>query len=393
MENGQSTLLCDSDFSGRYSVVKDNSKNWDGTPGLRKLWLNQPSLKPNVINNDEHNTSTVYTVYGSENQVDESIAARTISSPKKKNTVKKNFCDEVSFYNFFSSTPGLIIAMALNLFMSMSFGQAFFPTEWVFPAGISSAIGVQMFLFSTIVCQLVMTTMSDFSTAMGCMMVENIPFMHIMCKIILSENNNVLDETIFSTIFVTYGLTSIAVGLFFYLLGKFKIGNSVYFFPRHVIIGCIGGIGIFIIQTSIEVSTNKTWVWSFDTILNVFLNEKIGFKILATCGFETVLRIILSIFHAPLFPPFYFISIPPLFYFILYIFGISVDVAHENNWFFKSVEQTNFLQIWTLIDFSVVNWSAIGKCVPTIIALTIFRFFFLKKLLLLLFNKNKNCVV
>jgi MFS superfamily sulfate permease-like transporter len=41
----------------------------------------------------------------------------------------------------------------------------------------------------------------------------------------------------------------------------------VYFFPRHVIIGCIGGIGIFIMTTGIEVSADHAWSWDPEVLV------------------------------------------------------------------------------------------------------------------------------
>lgn len=143
-------------------------------------------------------------------------------------------------------TPGLLIALLLNLFLSMSFGQAFFPASWKFPAAVPHSIGVQMFLFSTCICQVVMTMLSEFPCAMGMMMVENIPFMHILAQSAMEADGQGYEA--FATLFVMYAVSTIFVGVCFYLLGKFEIGNAVYFFPRHVIIGCIGGIGIFIWQ-------------------------------------------------------------------------------------------------------------------------------------------------
>jgi hypothetical protein len=51
-----------------------------------------------------------------------------------------------------------------------------------FPEEVPRAIGVQMFLLSTVICQLTMTMMSSFPMAVGQMMVENIPFMHVVCS-------------------------------------------------------------------------------------------------------------------------------------------------------------------------------------------------------------------
>jgi hypothetical protein len=43
-----------------------------------------------------------------------------------------------------AGAPALVIAVLLNLFFGVSFGQAFFPTSWVFPPGVPRAIGVQV---------------------------------------------------------------------------------------------------------------------------------------------------------------------------------------------------------------------------------------------------------
>ena len=43
-----------------------------------------------------------------------------------------------------AGTPALIIAILLNLFFGVSFGQVFFPTSWNFPDSVPRAIGVQV---------------------------------------------------------------------------------------------------------------------------------------------------------------------------------------------------------------------------------------------------------
>ena len=46
-----------------------------------------------------------------------------------------------------AGTPALVIAILLNLFFGVSFGQVFFPTSWIFPDSVPRAIGVQVNLF------------------------------------------------------------------------------------------------------------------------------------------------------------------------------------------------------------------------------------------------------
>ena len=43
-------------------------------------------------------------------------------------------------------------------------------------------------------------------------------------------------------------------GVVFWTMGRFKLGYIVGFIPRHILIGCIGGVGWFLIQTGFEVS-------------------------------------------------------------------------------------------------------------------------------------------
>lgn len=44
-------------------------------------------------------------------------------------------------------------------------------------------------------------------------------------------------------------------GLTFFLLGFFRLGSLLGFFPRHILVGCIGGVGVFLIITGLNVAT------------------------------------------------------------------------------------------------------------------------------------------
>jgi len=74
------------------------------------------------------------------------------------------------------------------------------------------------------------------------------------------------------TLFFLFGFSSVIVGLGFYALGKFELGRVVYYFPAHVLIGCIGGIGVFITLASFEVSTGSSFTFSMDG-LETFLDN------------------------------------------------------------------------------------------------------------------------
>ena len=48
-----------------------------------------------------------------------------------------------------------------------------------------------MFLLSTVICQITLTLTSSFPMAMGQMMVENIPFMHVICRIAIQNQGKI----------------------------------------------------------------------------------------------------------------------------------------------------------------------------------------------------------
>lgn len=48
---------------------------------------------------------------------------------------------------------------------------------------------------------------------------------------------------------VAFALSSILMGLTFFALGAMKLGSLSEFFPRHILVGCIGGVGAFLFIT------------------------------------------------------------------------------------------------------------------------------------------------
>mmetsp|Transcript_29741 Transcript_29741/g.45337 ORF Transcript_29741/g.45337 Transcript_29741/m.45337 type:complete len:754 (-) Transcript_29741:1325-3586(-) len=220
-------------------------------------------------------------------------------------------------------------------------------------------------------------------------MVENIPFYHALANVVIDEQGYGIDAL--GTLFFIFGISSLLVGAVFYTLGKLEYGSVVYYFPSHVLVGCIGGIGVFIIVTAMEVTLDMTFSFdaqSFATLVSHL--PQVSLVIL----FEATLRILeyvtLDSTGRPRFPllsPVYFCLLTPLFYLGLWILDIPILKAEEEGFFFPGSENTcgsetcsgwstiwneDIAAIWSVIDFSTISWTAVGKCIPTMIALTAF---------------------
>ena len=70
---------------------------------------------------------------------------------------------------------------------------------------------------------------------------------------------------------VAFALSSVLTGLTFFLLGYLRLGVVIGFFPRHILVGCIGGVGVFLIQTGLVII-----VFGFDLSGLAFLMSVFG---------------------------------------------------------------------------------------------------------------------
>ncbi len=324
--------------------------------------------------------------------------------------------------NAFRQIPAVALIAMFHLMIGIPFGVSYFsigwkePTEFYeastnstnvsttgtdvingpFPIHGKNALGIRMFLFSTIIGQIVFTFKSGFHNPIGLQMVENVPFCQALTAIAIEHCGYGIEAL--STLFVMFGLSSIIVGAVFYSLGKLELGRIIYFFPSHVMMGLIAGIGIFIGKTGVEVTINTVFSIESAFVKHLDLLSVVIF-------FELLLRILDRLNHAygdggkpffSLLSPIFFCLITPIFYIALWALGCKVDDAEKNGYFFPPLtdgcsssdcsssssafglflESTIFnkdvLDMWRVIDFSVVSWSAIVDSIPTLVALTVF---------------------
>lgn len=253
-----------------------------------------------------------------------------------------------------------------------------------FPLPNKEALGIRMCLFSTLIGQLVMTFASKFDAAISFQMIENLPFFHTLATIAIANQGYGMQSL--STLFFLFGFSTVMVGLVFYLLGRLDLGRVVYFFPNHVLVGCIGGIGVFILISSIEVTNNDSFSWDlngFNSLIDNF--HLIGVVLL----FELTLRILTWKLkgHIPLLAPIYFCSVPFLFYGCLWLLQVDIATAEEMGYFFappsedkNAATQSLFDRVFNIdtfdllriVDFSTISWTAVYQSTGTMIALCAF---------------------
>ncbi len=308
--------------------------------------------------------------------------------------------------SFLEEIPAILVTLLINVMAAIPFGVSYFPLGWSndaeidassessgingpFPLAGKEALGIRMFLLATITGQIVLAIASKFNSPVSSQLIENVPFYHALAGIVIVEQG--YGPEALSTLFFLFGLSSVVTGILFLGLGRAGLGKILHYFPSHVLVGFIGGIGVFIVIASVGVLTGEELRFSAQGLGQLVSN----FGLLApTLAFECVLRALMVLLTdktgkpiVPLLAPFYFLSIVPVFYIGLFFYGIDMDEATNRGYFFPSVSpedetqtsETQFsmidsqvLDIFRVIDFRTISWTAVVKSSGTVLGLALF---------------------
>lgn len=144
------------------------------------------------------------------------------------------------------------------------------------------------------------------------------------------------DEVITTTI-TAYAISSILTGAVFFLMGVCRFGYIVGFIPRHILIGCIGGVGWFLVATGLEVTarldgnlnydgTTLRKMFQLDTIFLWFIPLMLA--IFLYCSTKTI--------NSKYYLPTFILTIPAVFYFFVFaIDELNPTDLRNKGWIFN----------------------------------------------------------
>lgn len=172
--------------------------------------------------------------------------------------------------------PAVFVGLILNILDALSYGMILFPLGNPIFANLGPA-GISIFYVSTIVSQVIFSTGSIFRGGVGSELIEVVPFFHNMASTITSIVGEENPDAVIATTIFCFSLSSLVTGAVFFAMGALKFGYLVGFIPRHILIGCIGGVGWFLVQTGFEVSSRLegSFHYDFTTLRLLFRAETV----------------------------------------------------------------------------------------------------------------------
>nr|UJH94443.1 ST.5 [Starmerella bombicola] len=272
--------------------------------------------------------------------------------------------------------PAVLVGSLLNILDGLSYGMILFPLGLSVFSGLESA-GLSLFYTSTIIAQLVFSLGgSGFNSCIGSEMIEIVPFFHALAISISRKLADRPSEEIIATTLVSFAVSSIITGLTFFLLGWLKLGALVGFFPLHILLGCIGGVGWFLIATGVEVSARLQGGVEYNlTTLSYLFGS---FEVISQWGSCLALAALLMYserrLRHPLVVPTILVSSFLLFHAVVAILpNVTLTTARDHGWVFPAQQAgESWYWIYTFYQPSLIHVGPIVECIPVMLALNFF---------------------
>lgn len=157
-------------------------------------------------------------------------------------------------------------------------------------------------------------------------------------------------DAVIATTITSFAISSMLTGVVFYLMGRFKLGYVVGFIPRHILIGCIGGVGWFLIATGFEVSARlEEFHYDLDTGRKLIQPDTLPLWIIPL-ALAVILFGLQRKITSKYFLPIYILSVPIFFYFFVFsIDSLEPENLRQAGWIFEAPEAGQpWWYFWTL---------------------------------------------
>lgn len=175
-------------------------------------------------------------------------------------------------------------------------------------------------------------------------------------------------KALMATTITAYAMSSIMTGMVFGILGAFRLGSLVNFFPRHILIGCIGGVGFFLFVTGVEVSARieGNLEYNLATAEKLFRGDTI-----ALWTVPLVLAIVLltarRFWASPYLVPGFFVSTAAIFYIVVAaVADLNIPLMRQYGWVFNAVESG--VPFYNFYSYYGNSWSIVMASIILIVS-------------------------
>jgi SulP family sulfate permease len=250
--------------------------------------------------------------------------------------------------------PSLVTSSVLTM-MTVVLSVSFVALIFVDPISGFVGEGTNLMLRTAVVAAVGMALFSSYAGMIAVPQDRVVPIVALMASLIIQRmKDHAPPENIAMTVIAAIAVTALVVGLVFYFLGAYRLGNIVRFIPYPVIGGFLAGSGWLLLIGSIRVMSGRTF--SLTDPASFFAS---GFFVnwlpCAAFGLVTYFAVRFSRHYLTL-PMLVFAGIV-LFYVWLNLEHLGWSVARAHNWVLSPAARP--VPVHAISSFSLIDWRTI----------------------------------
>ncbi len=188
--------------------------------------------------------------------------------------------------------------------------------------------GITMMLMGQLIVCLFIAFYSPLKGEMACIQTSPAIVVMVIINNIISSNPNISDHELFMLATSAIIITTLTTGLFFILLGHFKLGELVRYIPYPIIAGFLAGAGWLAAQGGVDFLLGTDTHSYFEALLNPAQR----LKLLSGVGFGFGLFYALNRYSGFLALPIILTLAISIFYLVLFVNTISIAEISAQGW-------------------------------------------------------------
>lgn len=257
-----------------------------------------------------------------------------------------------------------LVGGAIVLPLVISFALLIFQGE----LAVFAARGIGMVLLGSLIMQLVVTFTSSMPGMIGAPQDSPAAILGLTALAIVARMKGAPAETKFVTIMATVIVTSLTSGLFFVMIGSFKLSRFVRFIPYPVVGGFVAGTGLLLAQGSLGVMLGAT---PGSSNLSILFQTRHLVLWLPGVVFGTIVLIAWRRYKHLLTYPILLTSAAVIFYLAVWFSDYALKDVREMGWLLGPFPQG---VLWSPLDPSFltkVDWGLIAGQANNIAAIAL----------------------
>lgn len=247
-------------------------------------------------------------------------------------------------------TQGVVMGV-LEVVIATSFAALVFSGSLAIylPSGIGIA------LFGAVAVMTIVALLSSFPGTVASVQ-DSTAAVLALAAAAIAANLDPGDPDIFLTVILAVGMSTIATGVVFLLLGTFRLGDLVRFVPYPVVGGFLAGTGWLLAKGGVGVLTGLEM--SLDSAGDLVSSTAVA-KWLPGLVFAVVLLVLLRRFDHFLVTPGLVAAGIIVFYTAVMLSGSSVSEAEAGGWLLGPFPDAGLWRPWMLESFGQADWGAV----------------------------------